>query len=485
MPVFVESEIDWLDNVRERIDSVFLGELTHRDRFCELRRDVGEKRGKPIGIWGWNTWCGIHDMTPLAWSHVHELMKNTVDEGLSRTERGTGLLPHAIPIDEDGRIGYRNGEEETYYRTYSGIHGEDYCVDNIICWAKMALELFLYTRDRSWFTTEKLGIVEKSTDYILDNLRSDFNPDLIESGIEGDWTENTDWRGDNSNNNVSMIQCLDQLVEVERTFGRASRAREYLEKAGDLRSAFRVDSENGGFWHETSGYFLHGNDGTGGAIYGDEYFESTANYYSLLLDVPDEGQRSRIFSYIDSNPGIESPLPVLTNYLPRNAARRMNYGQTVTDGDVWLTLGAHATAARLRWGYRREATSMYSAIFHYEREHGTIDNAIYMDGTADTKWSPEIGNYGSIFTPLVEGVLGFHPISEGLLIRPLPLEGMNNLKILEPLTYAGKRFYLEISWKGGSMPEATMDGEKLKPTGGGIVLDPEYEDGCKIEMVYR
>ncbi|MBU7004878.1 MAG: hypothetical protein HXS50_04875, partial [Theionarchaea archaeon] len=115
MPIFVESEIGWLDNIRERIDSVFLRQLTHRDRFCELRRDTGEKRGKPIGIWGWNTWCGIHDMTPLAWSHVHEVMKNTVDEGLCRTESGTGLLPHAIPIDEDGRIGYRSGVEETYY----------------------------------------------------------------------------------------------------------------------------------------------------------------------------------------------------------------------------------------------------------------------------------------------------------------------------------------------------------------------------------
>ena len=150
LQVFVASEIDWLDHVRERIDSVFLEKLTHHERFCELRNDR-EERGRPVGIWGWNTWCGIHDMTPLGDRRVHQVMKNTVDEGLSRTEPGTGLLPHAVPIDDDGRIGFRNGVEETYYRTYSGVHGEDYCLDNTTCWAKMALELFLYTMDRDWF----------------------------------------------------------------------------------------------------------------------------------------------------------------------------------------------------------------------------------------------------------------------------------------------------------------------------------------------
>lgn len=99
----IASEIDWLDDIPRRIDSVFLGQLTHRNRFCELRA-VEEGGNKPVGIWGWNTWCGIHDITPLVGNSVHGIMRNTFDEGLRRTEVGTGLLPHCIPIDDDGRI---------------------------------------------------------------------------------------------------------------------------------------------------------------------------------------------------------------------------------------------------------------------------------------------------------------------------------------------------------------------------------------------
>jgi len=483
LQVSIASEIEWLDHVRERIDSVFLRKLNHRERFCELRND-GEERGRPVGIWGWNTWCGIHDMTPLGDQRVHQVMKNTVDEGLSRTEPGTGLLPHAVPIDEDGRIGYRNGVESTYYRTYSGVHGEDYCIDNIICWAKMALELFLYTRDRNWFSADRLRIVERSTDYIIDNLRSGYSPDLIESGIEGDWTENTDWHADNANNNVSMIQCLDQLVEVESILGRKSRARRYGELSREMRSKFREVAEEGGFWQQGRGYFLHGNDGTGKRVYGDAYFDSTANYFSLLWDVAGKEQVKRIMSYLDSHPEIEKPLPVLTNHLPRNHARRMNYGRTITDGDVWMTLGAHAMVARLRRGYPGIATEMYRAIIGYELEHGTIHNSIFADGSADEKWDPEIANYGSIFTPLVEGVLGMRPTSEGLLIRPVPLHGMRHIRFLAPLTYAGKHFGLEVEWGGGSSITVEIGGRRTETVDGGVLLDPGYDDGSGVKISY-
>jgi hypothetical protein len=482
MAQFISSDQDWFNHVHSRIESVFLGQLTHRGRFCELRMDEGGKR--PVGIWGWNTWCGIHDLTPLAGEEVHRVMRSTFDEGLSRPEGGTGLLPHAVPIDEDGRIGYREGREETYYRTYSGVHGEDYCLDNVICWAKMALEFFLYTRDRGWFDRDRLGAIETSTDYILDELRSAYNPALVESGIEGDWTENSDWHADNSLNNACLLQCLDQLVQVEQIFGREARKDRYSEVAASIREAFRADSTQGGFWHEGRGWFLHGNDGGGARVYGDGYFESSANYFSMLWEIASREQEARIWNYVDSNPEIESPFPVMTNHLPRNHARRMSYGQTVTDGDVWMTLGGHATAARLRAGYATEATRMYKSIIEYELQEGTLHNSIRADGSVDDKWSPEIGNYGAIFTPLVEGVLGLRPEARGLCIAPTPLDGMSRLATEIPLTYAGREFLINIRWKGGTRLRATVDGNPGTVKGKTLLLPPDYEDGSRIEMVY-
>ncbi len=483
MPNFLKTELNWLDDIQERIDRVFINQLTHEGRFCELYTDK-DGNTRPVGIWGWNTWCGIHDLTPLVGSDVHDIVRDTLDEGLSRPEPGTGLLPHSVPIDSDGRIGYREGRENVYYRTYSGVHGEDYCLDNIICWAKMALEFFLYTRDRSWLSQDKLQTIEKSTDYILDNLRGEYNPNLIESGIEGDWTENTDWHADNSNNNVCMIQCLRQLAEVESIFGRTGKEKRYRQAEKEIKSAFLLPAEEGGFWDSGRGYFLHGNDARGQRVYGHDYFESTANYMALLLGIPSRNQSERIWHYLEANPEIESPLPVLTNHLPRKNARRENYGQSITNGDVWLTLGAHAAVARLRSGYVGQASGMYRAIMGFERREGTIHNSIFMDWTHDGKWSPEIGNYGSLITPLTEGVLGLQPIAGGLRIKPCRLTGMKNLDTTAPLSYAGKNFFLDIKWRGGTSLTVTVDGKKVPTPKGHYLLRPGYPDGCRVKMVF-
>jgi hypothetical protein len=481
LPDFIDSDIVWIDHIHQRLEDIFLGKLTHRERFCELYTD--ENGTRPVGIWGWNTWCGIHDMTPLVGESFHRVMRNTLDEGLSYPEPGTGLLPHSVPIDRDGRIGYRDGESAVCYRTYFGVHGEDYCLDNIICWAKMVLEYFLYTRNEAWFSRDKLEIVERSTDFILEELRSDYNPDLLESGIEGDWTENTDWHADNSNNNVCMIQCLRQLIEVESMLGRTSKGRRYSEILSEMEASFVSERGEGGFWEPDRGFFLHGNDGKGGRVYGDEYFESTANFFALLLGIASGEQSRRIWSYVDGHPEIEDPLPVMTNHLPRTHGRRMRYGQTITDGDVWLTLGAHAAAARLRHGFRRRATKMYRSIIDYEKREGTIHNSIFRDGSRDEKWSPEIGNYGSMITPLTEGILGLQPMADGLRIEPNRTEGMRRLATKRPLTYAGKEFFLEVRWNGGTKAKVSIDGESA-PGQRGCLLRPEYENGSLVRIEF-
>jgi hypothetical protein len=427
----IESNLSWLNYLPERIQSVYWGKFYHFGVFNELynkysRRFFRRKllSTKPVGVWGWNTWCGVHVLPLLTRGTFSEALTRTIDVGFNRLEPGTGLLPHAIVHKND-----IFGSEPTY-RCYGGEHGEAYNLDNMMCWAKMAMEYFLVTNDSTWFTHEKFKIICHTLDFILDSARNKFNPFLVFGGIEGDWTECTEWELDNSNINVNLLNALQLLIEVQKCTGYKSPKNDYSLEYAKIFGEFIKPYSEGGFWDGKQGYFIHGNDGKGDTIHGDKYFESTVNYFSLLWGIGNETQHQMINQYLDNKHSqIETPYPVLTNYLPRTGARRKNYGETVTNGDVWMVLGAHAAAARLLHGNSGVATEMYRTIVEYETKHGTLHNCIYQHGRVNDTWSPEIANYGALYAPLVLGILGLQLKGEGLEFHLHPLKDMNYLKI--------------------------------------------------------
>ncbi len=190
----LNSNISWLNSIPHSIETVFLGKLLYHGVFNEIH-DTYRKRffkrklikAEPVGVWGWNSWCGIHTFPLLTGLTINQILTATYDVGFQRTESSTGLLPHAI-VHDKGVFG-----SQLTYKCYDGIHGEGYNLDNILCWAKMAMEYFLITNDRQWFTSEIFGKITHTIDYILENFRGKFNSALIYAGIEGDWTECTNW----------------------------------------------------------------------------------------------------------------------------------------------------------------------------------------------------------------------------------------------------------------------------------------------------
>jgi len=483
MADFIESNVGWFDHIPSRIQSVFLKQLTYQGCFAEVHAPDEHCSEKYFaGIWGWNTWCALHDMVPLAGPEVQQIMRNTFQVGLNSIEPETGLFPHSVLIGPKGVIG-----SKVEYRTYGGAHGEGYNLDNILCWAKMILEYVLYTRDLQWFTPQKLAAIENCIGYILKNFRSKFNPHLIETGIEGDWTENTNWEGDNAIVNANMYHCLHLLAGVQNLQGSVEKVEKYLELAEEISLAFNLLSSKGGFWDEKRGYYLHGNDGTGKQVYGDDYFETSANIFAILWGMADEYRTNSIWKFMDAHPEIELPYPVLTNLYSRTCARRPEYGHTVCNGDIWFTLGAHTAVARLNCGYVKKATEMFRAILNYELKEGTIHNNIYPDGSVNADWSPEMANYGSLFTILVEGLLGIRPSSEGLLIHPYPLGGMSHLKTLSPLYYALKPFYLDIRFDGPNLKKVKVKGMPRPPQDirdNTFILRPYFPAGATVLMEY-
>jgi hypothetical protein len=94
---------------------------------------------------------------------------------------------------------------------------------------------------------------------------------------------------------------------------------------------------------------------------------------------------------------------------------------------------------------------MYKSIIDYELKEGNIHNNFYTDGSSKKDWSPEMGNYGALFTPLVEGVLGLEPKAYGLWISPFLLEGMNRLKLRRPQVTWVKIFILKFPGKATNL----------------------------------
>ncbi len=454
----ISSNLPWLDGIPERIESVYLGKLLNNGVYnevqCKYRYFLWQKRllsSVHVGVWGWNSWCGIHAFPLLTGGDLAGIYKATVDVGFARTERSTGLLPHAV-VHKDGMFG-----SQTEYMCYGGQHSEAYNLDNMLCWAKMAMEYFLETNDNNWFTPLKLATVVNTVNYMLDNLRGRFNPTLVEAGIEGDWTECTDWVLDNANVNVNLIEALRLLIECQALIGEKGAAKDYRAIREELITAFNAPVKDGGFWDPTRGHYIHGNDGKGENVHGNKYFESTANYFALLWRVAPPEERKRIWEFVDAhrNP-LEMPWPVLTNLEPRTGARRKEYGRTVTNGDVWMVLGAHAAAARLQDGYIKEGTEMYKTIVDYEAREGVLHNCLYPgNDSVNDSWDPEVANYGALYAPLVYGVLGIVPRAGGLEFNVAGLNGLEKLDMT--FFFDGIEHGLRARWEGDTLSSVNID----------------------------
>lgn len=482
----ISSNLQWIESIRTFITDPYLTQLVKWNRINEIHNTFKRRffkrvkvKSEHVGVWGWNSWCGIHLLPLLIGEKYINLIKNTIETGFQYTEKGTGVLPHAI-IHKDGIFA-----SEPTYRCYDGVHGEDYNIDNILCWAKMAMEYFLISSDFEWFLgiatgskSDKLKIIETTINFFLNNRRDKYNPKLIYSGIEGDWTECTDWELDNSNVNANMIKTLELLIEslklikIEHNSSNNDEAtgaitdadtdadtsiEDKIEKYNLIRNElideFNKDVSEGGFLNDDKGFYIHGNDGIGENIHGDRYFESTVNYFSILWNIADDYKRKRILDYIDKNSDkIERPYPVLTNYKPRTGARRKDYGKTVTNGDIWLVLGGHATAVRIQNGKSRinglnktdKGGEMFKMIVDYRLEHGVFHNSIYLNGTTNDVWDPEVANSGAAFPPLLLGILGIKLTAESVKFNIKPILGLEYFNI--DLFMFGRKFRLQIQW---------------------------------------
>ncbi|MBD3352973.1 MAG: hypothetical protein GF364_15935 [Candidatus Lokiarchaeota archaeon] len=446
----LKSNLDWLNRIPTYIQDVFVNKLVYKNCFNEIhntfkrrwfKRDKKLIKAEYVGIWGWNSWCGIHTFPLLTTGKINQLYKNTVDVGFKNTEDQTGLLPHAV-LHKNG--GFANNPT---YRCYGGANNESYNLDNILCWAKMAMEYALISNDWDWFDEYHFKTVCNTIDYILTNLREKYNPKLVYTGIEGDWTECTNWELDNANVTVNLLRSLKLANECQIVLGKDTSPLNYAEIFDDILIEFNKPIKDGGLWHQDFGFYIHGNDGKGEKIHGDQYFESTANYFSILWDLASEEHKERIISYLDKNSqNIEFPYPVLTNYLPRTGARRKNYGKTVTNGDIWLVLGAHAAAARIKSGSTKVGSEMYKQIVQYEIDNEVFHNCIYQNGQTNDSWDPEVANNGAPFAPFVYGILGLNLKAEGIEFTIQPL---TNLTKLETTIFVyTKPLKIKVKWGG-------------------------------------
>ena len=92
----IESNFEWLTGIDSRIKTVYLEQLTYKGAFCQVLTEKDKSPKRPVGIWGFNTWAGLHAIILLGDEKFRETLRNTFEYALKFTEDRTGLLPHAI-----------------------------------------------------------------------------------------------------------------------------------------------------------------------------------------------------------------------------------------------------------------------------------------------------------------------------------------------------------------------------------------------------
>jgi hypothetical protein len=98
---------------------------------------------------------------------------------------------------------------------------------------------------------------------------------------------------------------------------------------------------------------------------------------------------------------------------------------------------------------------MIRAIVAYEISHGVIQNCIYPHtGRVNDDWDPEIGNYGALFAPIVEGLFGVRLTAAELELGIHWLDGLSKLSM--SLSFCGKKCDLDAKWDGNGLATLTM-----------------------------
>jgi len=317
--------------------------------------------------------------------------------------------------DEDMMPG--QGNKEGFYEAQWGI-----LMDANPDFVSNVAELYDLTGDKHWVSGQQ-GACERVLDWILKrdsngNGLVEMMTDSEQQKRSSDWIDIIWASYENAFVNAKLYHALTKWAAIERQLANDDKAAYYEAFAGRLKTSFNKPTNDGGFWDEEHGCYVHWID-KDKSVHGRNMV-TPVNFMAIAYGICDDGARKkRILDNIETQMQQEKlffwPL-AMTSYAPGEGSASQYPFPAYENGDLFLSWGSVGVKAyadykpALAVQYVKNVLKQYSKDGLAFQRYGRLKQ----DGLGDDILS---GNSLSI-VGLYQAIYGINPRYNRLYLDP-------------------------------------------------------------------
>jgi hypothetical protein len=276
--------------------------------------------------------------------------------------------------------------------------------------------------DIAWLRTHKQSC-ERVLGFMLgrDTDRDSLVEMMTDSHREkkgSDWLDVIWASGENAFVNAELYHALDRWSDLEDVMGDPGKARDYRDFAAGLKRSFNRSTAEGGFWQDSSGWYVHWRE-KDGTVWGNNLV-TPVNFMAIaygLCDAP--ARRALILDAIQLQMQKERLFfwPVCMFPYEAGAAHDLNYPfPAYENGDLFLSwgeLGVRAYAA----DFPEIALRFVRNVIERYRKDGLAFQR-YLRATQEGAGDDILAGNASAITGLYRDIYGIQPLYNRLYLNP-------------------------------------------------------------------
>jgi hypothetical protein len=290
---------------------------------------------------------------------------------------------------------------------------------------------------------------------------------------------------------ITTIAALDRLIELEKLAGDEDLVREFTQRRQLSKKGLPLVTTE-------EGYFIKSldPDGTKHGVYGAErhgYFESSPNHDAIAFRVVPDDQAERIFSKIESIPGLRPHDFIIPNYPGLDDMYRepddwlWKFG-TWVNGGHWSTCEARMILAYYRLERYEDIRASMNQLLTFARDF-RMDNPLVEFGSKVYQPKEPINLcYDSLGPPAatIRGLFEYLYLADGLGLVPHIPPSITELDQLFPIRLGEKRIYLSTRGSG-KIRTVRVNGENWTDFGPDSVFLPDQStpDEAWVEIEFE
>jgi hypothetical protein len=308
-------------------------------------------------------------------------------------------------------------------------------------------DLFDQCGDLVWLRTHK-----QSCESVLGfMLRRDSNRDslvemLTDSHREkrgSDWLDVIWASWENAFVNAELYHALTRWSELEEVMGDSAKAHEYRAFSEGLKRSFNRSSEEGGFWQETNGWYVHWRE-KDGTVYGDNLVTSV-NFMALAYGLCDDPRRRMSILQAIENQMQKEKLffwPSCVFPYEAGAGHDLNYPfPAYENGDLFLSwgeLGVRSYAA----DFPETALRYVRNVIDRYRKDGLAYQR-YLRATQQGAGDDILAGNASSMTGLYRDIYGIQPRYNRLYLNPHLVRELYGTRLR--YHFQGAEYHIELN----------------------------------------